>query len=106
MDVKPGDRVTRGQIIGKSGSSGTGGGPHLHFQVTDGPSILAADGMPYAFDRFVITSQAPPLMEVVGYYDTMKPIPMTTANAGPRRDEFPMGSNVVTFPSLPGAQAK
>lgn len=101
--VKAGDRVTRGQVIGKAGSSGTNGGPHLHFQVTDGPSILAADGLPYAFDSFLITGQAPPLAEVVGYYDTMKPIPVSTENAGPRRDEFPLGSNVLTFPAVNAA---
>lgn len=98
--VKAGDRVRRGQMIGKAGSSGTGGGPHLHFQVTNGPSILAADGVPYVFDSFSITGQAPPLAEVVGYYDTLKPIPISTANAGPRRNEFPLGSNVLTFPSI------
>jgi hypothetical protein len=104
--VKPGDRVVRGQQIGKAGSSGTGGGPHLHFQVTDGPSILAAEGMPYVFDSFLLTGQGPPLAQSVGYYDTMKAIPISTANAGPRRDAFPLGSDVVAFPPVAGPGAK
>ena len=33
VTVKPGDRVTHGQHIANAGSSGTSGGPHLHFQV-------------------------------------------------------------------------
>ncbi|MEO6062309.1 MAG: peptidoglycan DD-metalloendopeptidase family protein, partial [Thermoflexales bacterium] len=100
VTVKPGDRVTRGQQIGKAGSSGTGGGPHLHFQVTDGPSVLFADGLPYVFDSFLLTGQGPPLAEVIGYYDTLKPIPISTANAGPRRDAFPLASDILTFPNI------
>lgn len=31
MDVKPGDRVEKGRILGKSGMTGLAGGDHLHF---------------------------------------------------------------------------
>jgi murein DD-endopeptidase MepM/ murein hydrolase activator NlpD len=31
MDVKPGDAVTRGQTLGRSGMTGLAGGDHLHF---------------------------------------------------------------------------
>jgi Peptidase family M23 len=37
ISVGPGDRVTRGHHIADVGSSGTTGGPHLHFQMTDRP---------------------------------------------------------------------
>jgi murein DD-endopeptidase MepM/ murein hydrolase activator NlpD len=33
IDVKEGDKVTRGQPIGRSGASGLAGGDHLHFEV-------------------------------------------------------------------------
>jgi hypothetical protein len=31
-----------------------------------------------------------------------EPLPITTTNAGPRRDSLPLGSDIVTFPE-PGA---
>jgi hypothetical protein len=49
--VQPGDRVRRGDVLGLLGNSGQSSAPHLHFHVTDGPSFLGADGVPYAFDR-------------------------------------------------------
>jgi pimeloyl-ACP methyl ester carboxylesterase len=95
--VRPGDRVRRGQHLAKVGSSGTTGGPHLHFQVTDSSSVVAGDGLPYVFDAFEVTGQTPPLAEVVPYYDTLAPIPITAERIGMRHDELPLGRDVVTF---------
>lgn len=99
VKVLPGDRVTRGQPLAKAGSSGTNGGPHLHFQVMDRPSLLFADGLPYVFDAFVLTGQTPPMTQMLRYFDTLQPVPINTENAGPRRDAFPMSRDVVTFPA-------
>lgn len=96
--VRPGDRVRRGQSIAKAGSSGTTGGPHLHFQVMDRPSLLFADGLPFVFDRFAVTGQTPPLATMLRLYDTLEHVPIDTTNAGPRRDAYPMSNDVVAFP--------
>ncbi len=98
LHVQAGDRVQQGQIIGAAGSSGTGGGPHLHFQVSDRPSVLASSGLPYVFETFDLTGQTPSLAEVIPYYDTLEPIPLTHDRTGPRHDELPLGRDVVTFP--------
>lgn len=51
--VKAGDSVRTGQTLGLVGNSGNGNAPHLHFQVSDGASLLLSDGVPFVFDSFV-----------------------------------------------------
>lgn len=57
--VKAGDRVTAGQVIGLVGDSGNSIVPHLHFQVTDGPSSFSANGLPYEIRSFEVTGKTP-----------------------------------------------
>jgi len=49
LKVKKGDSVKRGQILGKVGNSGNSDGPHLHFQLMDGPDKATARGLPCHF---------------------------------------------------------
>jgi len=56
--VRKGDHVSRGQIVGLVGNTGNSIVPHLHFQVMDRPSSLAANGLPYEIDAFQITGLA------------------------------------------------
>lgn len=50
--VAPGQRVRRGEVIAQVGFSGSGNWPHLHFHVADAPSLLGAEGLPFALSRF------------------------------------------------------
>jgi murein DD-endopeptidase MepM/ murein hydrolase activator NlpD len=52
LRVKAGDRVKRGQILAKIGSSGDSREPHLHFEVTDSPILMASEGVPYLIDHY------------------------------------------------------
>ena len=70
--------------------------------MSDRPSVVDADGLPYVFNAFELTGQTPPLAEVLTYYDTLKPIPVSSNNSGPRHDELPLGRDVVSFPSIAG----
>ena len=58
--VKLGDTVNRGDPVGLLGNSGNSTAPHLHFHLTDGNSLLGAEGIPFEFDRFELlgTSRA------------------------------------------------
>jgi len=55
VQVVEGQRVRRGQLLGLVGTSGNSSEPHLHFQVTDGPSPLQSDGLPYLVRQFSAT---------------------------------------------------
>lgn len=49
--VAVGDRVVRGQIIGRSGNSGASAGPHLHFDVTAQCQEFGCQTTPVRFDK-------------------------------------------------------
>lgn len=61
ISVRPGERVRRGQPLGKLGDSGQSDAPHLHIHVSDGVTALGAEGVAYAFDAFQIQGQVPSL---------------------------------------------
>jgi hypothetical protein len=46
------DQVHGGDILGRLGNSGNATAPHLHFQLTDGNSVLQSEGVPFIFNKF------------------------------------------------------
>ena len=42
------------------------------------------------------------MADVLRYYDTMEPIPISADNAGPRHDQLPLGRDVVSFHAIGG----
>ena len=52
VKVKPGDRLTSGQVIGSLGNTGNSTAPHLHFHVMSTPDPLRSDGLPFVFTDF------------------------------------------------------
>ncbi|MBD8045997.1 MAG: M23 family metallopeptidase [Clostridium argentinense] len=49
VQVKKGQKVKAGEVLGKLGSSGNSNCPHLHFHLMDGPNKLTSRGLPCSF---------------------------------------------------------
>ncbi|WP_237341114.1 M23 family metallopeptidase [Williamsia soli] len=97
--VKPGDRVTDGQVIAKLGNTGNANASHLHFQLMNGPTLLGSDGLPYVFDEFDYAGQVPvqAIMDADDYL-TGNFLQDKLPTAQKRTDELPMNLAIVNFP--------
>ncbi len=55
---KVGDKVKKGDVIGRLGSSGNSDLPHLHFHIMNGKDALFAEGKPYVFEPYALVGTA------------------------------------------------
>jgi hypothetical protein len=58
LTVKPGDRVSKGQMIARLGNSGNSSGPHLHFQICDAPDFFWSGGIPFVLETYTKIGEA------------------------------------------------
>ncbi len=87
LRVKLGDRVRRGQVLGLVGNSGNSTEPHLHFHISDSPSPLGSEGLPYTHDQFELVGRCK------GAF-----IGCAAITPEAKRGELPNGTMVLRFP--------
>lgn len=104
--VKAGQRVRSGQVLGELGNSGESGGPHLHFQMMNRPSILDADGVPFVLRRFDLEGFTPSLDAFLQADLAGSPVPVDTTTTGTRRGQGLTGLEVLRFPHANGDTAR
>ncbi len=102
--VHPGERVKLGQVLGLVGDSGNSIVPHLHFQVTNGPSSMASNGLPYEIREFEITGEVPgtAASDKTAAFDASEtdgtPLPVTPVTP-PRtiKAALPLDQSIISF---------
>jgi hypothetical protein len=90
IKVKSGDRVKRGQVIGRLGLTGQGSAPHLHFHVASAPSPLAAEGLPFLLEG----------VQTIGGYPAIGDLGKGPWRPAPKVEgpSLPAANSVVRFP--------
>jgi murein DD-endopeptidase MepM/ murein hydrolase activator NlpD len=83
-------------MLGKLGNTGNTSAPHLHFQITEGRSVLGSSGLPFAFDRFTLQGQVDPqrwatATTLEGTWDEG-----LLPNPSPRHTQLPLASRSLT----------
>lgn len=91
LRVQVGDHVRRGDVLARLGNSGNSTEPHLHFHVVNGPSGLAAEGVPYAFASFAVV---PGKIDESGEDIVFRP---TGGPAVPYRDSLVLENSLIDF---------
>jgi hypothetical protein len=101
ITVKTGDQVKKGQVIGKLGNSGNSSGPHLHFQLSDGPEITTSNSLPFSLDTYWLAGMVDPaqLSAAAGEQDGIPPQLRVTGPGRQVTNAYPLTYTVTNLGS-------
>jgi Peptidase family M23 len=100
IKVHRGEHVHSGQVIGLVGDTGNSIVPHLHFQVTDGPTSLASNGLPYEISEFEVTGKTPGTKAFDEAESNGTPLAVTPFNPPQSvKRSMPLDQLIVSFPA-------
>lgn len=96
--VHVGDRVRTGDKLGVLGNTGNTTGPHLHFQISDRPSLLDATSLPFVFESMQLQSRTPVNLDDIEI-DSIKgtPLPLDRKVAKSLARAMPLSRDVIDF---------
>ncbi len=92
VQVKLGEHVRVGQILGHVGNTGSSAEPHLHMHIDDQPSFLAGNGVPYAFTEGEASG---PIQADVSSPSVIHLGPIGAQH--PFKNDYPAANALVTF---------
>ncbi|HEX2284644.1 MAG TPA: M23 family metallopeptidase, partial [Mycobacterium sp.] len=98
VKVKPGDRLTAGQVIGSVGNTGNSTAPHLHFHVMSTADPLRSDGLPFVFTEFRLDSHVAGPKDDLDDIFNGEPVPTQPGfTARDERDVMPLDLDVMAY---------
>ena len=99
IKVRSGEKVHLGQVIGLVGDTGNSIVPHLHFQVTDGPSSLSSNGLPYEIGEFQVTGTTAGTKAFDEAESNGTPLPVTPVDPPQTvKQAMPLDQLIISFP--------
>ncbi len=95
--VRVGERVTTGRLLGRLGNSGNSTGPHLHFQLSDGPDVVTSHSLPYVFDRYTLAGTVAAEAFGAALTDPSAPAPAIAGPSQAQTNTYPLVLTVQDF---------
>lgn len=93
VQVRPGQHLRRGMVIGRLGQTGSAGAPHLHFHISDRPGFERSEGLPFVIDAFDLLGRA----KIEESFDPAVPLVLHAPAVRVRHAVLPLDGDVVTF---------